>query len=117
MKPLISVCCWPSGHSASGRALDVPAGDLGKIQQAAPGEAPAKAARPRRLLVFTLAKGYVHEATPWGVAALAHYRREDRRLYCSRQRRPESLREGVTDKLRRSLLSQYLLHALHRCGA
>jgi type 1 glutamine amidotransferase len=53
-----------------GVALEVPAGDLAKIQQAAPGEAPAKAARPRRLLVFTLAKGYEHEATPWGVAAL-----------------------------------------------
>ena len=58
---------WPPSR---GVALEVPAGDLAKIQQAAPGEAPAKAARPRRLLVFTLAKGFVHEATPWGVAAL-----------------------------------------------
>ena len=51
-------------------ALDVPPGDLEKIRQAAPGEAPSKTAQPRRLLVFTLAKGFVHEATPWGVAAL-----------------------------------------------
>ena len=51
-------------------ALEVPPGDLEKIQQAAPSEAPAKTARPRRLLVFTLAQGFVHEATPWGVAAL-----------------------------------------------
>jgi len=51
-------------------ALDVPPADLAKIQQAAPTEAPVKPAQPRRLLVFTLAKGFVHEATPWGVAAL-----------------------------------------------
>lgn len=51
-------------------ALEVPAADLAKIRQAAPGEAPAQAAQPRRLLVFTLANGFVHESTPWGVAAL-----------------------------------------------
>ena len=51
-------------------ALEVPPGDLAKIRQAAPSEAPVKIAQPRRLLVFTLAKGFVHEATPWGVAAL-----------------------------------------------
>jgi len=48
----------------------VPADDLARMRQAAPDAAPAPPARPRRLLVFTLAKGYVHEATPWGVAAL-----------------------------------------------
>jgi uncharacterized protein len=51
-------------------ALEVPPGDLLKIRQAAPSEAPVKTSQPRRLLVFTLAKGFVHEATPWGVAAL-----------------------------------------------
>jgi len=57
-------------HPRTLKAIEVPADDLAKIQQAAPGEAPVKVARPRRLLVFTLAKGYEHEATPWGVAAL-----------------------------------------------
>ena len=57
-------------HSRALKAVEVPADDLVKIQQAAPGEAPVKVARPRKLLVFTLAKGYQHEATPWGVAAL-----------------------------------------------
>ncbi|HUS98626.1 MAG TPA: hypothetical protein VMX97_18020, partial [Hyphomicrobiaceae bacterium] len=36
-------------------AVKVPAGDLAKIQKAAPGEAPAKVIRLRRVLVFTLA--------------------------------------------------------------
>jgi type 1 glutamine amidotransferase len=51
-------------------ALDVPPGDLDRIRQAAPSEAPARVDLPRHLLVFTLAKGYQHDATPWGVAAL-----------------------------------------------
>ena len=72
MKPLNILLCvllalLPLGSLA---AVDVPPGDLEKIQQAAPSEAPAKTAQPRRLLVFILAKGFVHEATPWGVAAL-----------------------------------------------
>ena len=57
-------------HPLELKALEVPAGDLMKIQQAAPVEAPVKVARPRKLLVFTLANGYQHEATLWGVAAL-----------------------------------------------
>lgn len=48
----------------------IPPGDLAKIREAAPADAPASGAKPRRLLVFTLAKGFAHESTPWGVAAL-----------------------------------------------
>jgi type 1 glutamine amidotransferase len=48
----------------------VPDADLARIREAAPSTAPAKALGPRRLLVFTLAKGYIHQATPWGVEAL-----------------------------------------------
>ena len=51
-------------------AQEIPPGDLAKIQQAAPSQALVKPAHPRRLLVFTLAKGFVHESTPWGVSAL-----------------------------------------------
>lgn len=48
----------------------MPPADLARIHQAAPSQAPAKPTKPRSLLVFTLAKGYIHDATPWGVEAL-----------------------------------------------
>lgn len=48
----------------------VPAADLAKIENAAPSKATIKGKPGRCLLVFTLAKGYIHKATPWGVEAL-----------------------------------------------
>src|SRR3974377_1312740 len=48
----------------------VPETDLVHIQQAVTFSAPPKPENPRRLLVFTLAKGYIHTATPWGAEAL-----------------------------------------------
>jgi hypothetical protein len=60
------LCSWvPAAVSG-----EVPAAERERIEQAAPSEAPAKPLEPRRLLVFTLAKGYIHESTPWGVEAL-----------------------------------------------
>jgi len=59
------IACW--GCLASDA---VPSGDVERIQLAAPAQAPAKPAKPRSLLVFTLAKGYIHDATPWGVEAI-----------------------------------------------
>jgi type 1 glutamine amidotransferase/HEAT repeat protein len=55
---------WPAS------AAEIPAADLVRIQQAAPAAPHAKPLQTRRLLVFTLAVDYVHESTPWGVAAL-----------------------------------------------
>ena len=44
---------------------------LKKIEAALPEKAPAKPARPRKVLVFTLATGYVHESIPTGARAIA----------------------------------------------
>ncbi len=41
-----------------------------KIEAAAPAKAPAVPAKPRKLLVFNLTKGYVHTAIPYGAKAL-----------------------------------------------
>ncbi len=41
-----------------------------RIAAAAPAQAPAKPARPRRVLVYTACKGFVHSAIPHGTAAL-----------------------------------------------
>jgi type 1 glutamine amidotransferase len=65
---LLLVATWLLPLSLEG--APVPADDLQKIQNAAPTEPTVKPAKPRRLLVFTLAKGYIHDATPWGVEAL-----------------------------------------------
>ena len=57
---------------AAGIALsaDIPAQDLAKIRLAAPHDAPAKPRKPRKLLVFSKADGYIHESIPWGAQAL-----------------------------------------------
>lgn len=44
----------------------VPEDQLKKIEEALPGEAPAKAQKPRKLLVCTLATGFVHSSIPVG---------------------------------------------------
>lgn len=48
----------------------VPAADLEKIRSAASFDAPAKPKKPRNVLIFSRADGYIHEAIPWGAAAL-----------------------------------------------
>jgi type 1 glutamine amidotransferase len=44
--------------------------DFAKIAQAAPDKAPAKPIKPRKLLVFSLTRGYHHTAIPCGVKAI-----------------------------------------------
>ncbi len=51
-------------------AAEVPREDLERIRLAAPGEAPAVPLKPRKLLVFSRAEGYIHDSIPWGAAAL-----------------------------------------------
>jgi len=53
--------------AASGTAQT--ADELGKIQVAMPSKAPAKPARPRKLLVFGLSLGYHHASIPYANAA------------------------------------------------
>ncbi len=48
----------------------IPKKDMAQIYKAAPGKAPAKPLKPRRLLVFSRMEGYRHKSTPWGVEAL-----------------------------------------------
>jgi len=48
----------------------VPDEDLQKIEAAAPAAAPAEVERPRKLLVYSAAPMFYHEAIPWGVEAL-----------------------------------------------
>ena len=64
---VVAAFLWPAAPSSSAA---VPPEDLERIGAAAPPEAPAKPLKARRLLVFTLAKGYIHSATPWGAEAL-----------------------------------------------
>ncbi len=75
----------PSGHvlllAALGSCLILPAGraaqlvapsaeELQKIAHAVPARSSVKAAQPRRLLVFTKCRGYVHASIPFGAKAL-----------------------------------------------
>ncbi|WP_162027273.1 MULTISPECIES: ThuA domain-containing protein [unclassified Lentimonas] len=48
----------------------VPDGDLAKIRQAVPERAAATPAKPRKVLVMWLCKGYYHESIPWVNAAI-----------------------------------------------
>lgn len=48
----------------------IPPEALAKIRAAAPDKAPAKPAQPRRVLVYTACKGFVHDAIPFGTAAV-----------------------------------------------
>jgi uncharacterized protein len=72
MRQFSSLTCFllATSHLCSLAVPGIPAGDLERIRQAAPADAPAPPIKPRHLLVFTLAQGFVHDATPWGVAAL-----------------------------------------------
>src|SRR5947208_2656582 len=48
----------------------LPAEGLVKIQAAIPKEAQAKPKKPRKVLVFNHAAGFVHSSIPYGMAAL-----------------------------------------------
>ena len=58
------------GATVLAAAAEVPPEDLAAIRLAAPSAAPAKPTKPRRVLVFSNADGYVHDVIPWGAAAL-----------------------------------------------
>jgi type 1 glutamine amidotransferase len=65
------VACLTAYSSAFAAAPKPPtAEEVEKIAAAAPAKARAKPARSRKLLVFSLGKGYVHTAIPYGAKAL-----------------------------------------------
>ncbi|MGB2754124.1 MAG: family 16 glycoside hydrolase [Phycisphaerae bacterium] len=53
-----------------GTASGVSDADVQKITAAIPDKAPAKPAKPRKLLVFNLTKGFKHDSIPYGSKAL-----------------------------------------------
>jgi len=55
---------------AGGEKPSIPAERIQKIEAALPDKAPAKPAQARKILIFTLAKGYVHSSIPTGAKAL-----------------------------------------------
>ena len=59
-----------AGAAGIAFSADIPAQDLDKIRQAAPHDAPATPKKPRKLLVFSKADGYIHDSIPWGAQAL-----------------------------------------------
>jgi type 1 glutamine amidotransferase len=52
-----------------GAEKQVPEAEIKKIEEALPTEAPAKPQKARKVLIFTLASGYVHGSIPVGAAA------------------------------------------------
>lgn len=58
-----------AGQPADGLP-EVPAADLERIRAALPAEATVKPKAPRKVLVFTLTRGFRHSSIPHGVAAL-----------------------------------------------
>ncbi len=79
-------------------AMTAPAADrvppeaIAKIEAAAPAQAPAKPARPRRLLVYTACRGFVHSAIPYGTAALQAIGRKTAAFEVETADRPEVFR-------------------------
>jgi type 1 glutamine amidotransferase len=73
MALLATVVLWPlsscRAHTST-QAGNVPEDAVQKITAAMPATAPAKPQRARKLLVFTLAKGFVHSSIPHGALAL-----------------------------------------------
>ncbi len=67
---IIFVLIVAVGKADVSSSADVPKEDLEKIRLAAPDNAPAKPKKPRRILVFSRADGYVHKSIPWGAQAL-----------------------------------------------
>ncbi len=70
MGRLVSLLCLVAGLPVGASAALVSAEDSARIAQACPAAAPAPALQPRRLLVFTLARGFVHSAIPIGAEAV-----------------------------------------------
>jgi type 1 glutamine amidotransferase len=71
---LLSIATWGSLSSCraqtSTQAGQVPEDAVQKITAAMPTSAPVKPQRARKLLVFTLAKGFVHSSIPHGAFAM-----------------------------------------------
>lgn len=63
-------CFTVAGAAGITFGADIPAQDLAKIRLAAPQDAPATPKKPRKLLIFSKADGYIHESIPWGAQAL-----------------------------------------------
>ena len=61
--------CWSSSPAWAAEKGVTPE-QLKKIEAAVPTKAPAKPARPRKLLVFSRGKGHVHKAVPHGAKAI-----------------------------------------------
>jgi len=51
-------------------AAELPAKDVARITEAAPAQATAKPAKPRKLLVFNLCKGFRHSSIPYAAKAV-----------------------------------------------
>ena len=67
--PLMTVC----GYLVAGLApafAEVPEADVQKIKAAVPEKASVQSQKPRKLLVFSLCKGFRHRAIPYGIVAL-----------------------------------------------
>ncbi len=69
-----ALSCGAQNASAPGAAAanlpSIPDDAVQKISAALPDKAQATPLKPRRLLVFTLARGYVHSSIPYGARAL-----------------------------------------------
>lgn len=63
-------CVFATSLAAAALGADLAPEIAKKIQDAAPEKAYAKPQHPRRLLVFTLTRGFRHESIPAGVAAM-----------------------------------------------
>lgn len=63
-------CVFATSLAAAALGADLAPEIVKKIQDAAPEKAYAKPQHPRRLLVFTLTRGFRHESIPAGVAAM-----------------------------------------------
>lgn len=66
----LALCGLALPASAQKQPPPVTAEVIKKIETALPARAPAKPARPRKVLVYTLAKGYVHDSIPTGAKAI-----------------------------------------------
>ncbi|MGD8453503.1 MAG: DUF1080 domain-containing protein [Phycisphaerae bacterium] len=66
LRQFVSVCLLVAGFMVVGSATAAaqPADATAKITAAAPDKAPATPQKPRRLLVFTLCRGFVHSSIP-----------------------------------------------------
>ena len=61
---------WPSPPAPAAQPKPPSPEEVKRIEAAVPTKATVKPARPRKLLVFSLGKGHVHTAIPYGAKAL-----------------------------------------------